>query len=77
MYPTKKRPKQGHVTYKCFHCKRTEKKYTDGNPWNQQPLKEEEDITEHVKFTVFDNIEKVIVGMMMDENYLEKLEEQI
>ena len=80
MYPTKKRPKQGHVTYKCFHCKRTEKRYTNGNPWKPQikkPLPIEFEPPEILKSTVLDEIEEVIRGLIMEEDYLKKLEDEI
>jgi len=41
MYPVKKRPKLGYTVYKCFHCKRTEKRW-ERSPWFTNHLEKEE-----------------------------------
>jgi len=78
MYPIKKRPKQGFTTYKCFHCKRKEKRYTKNNPWNAQPEPApiEPEAPDTVKSLIIEEISEVLYELVHDEHYLKKLEEE-
>jgi len=76
MYPIKKRPKIGYVVYKCFHCKRTERRWT--KPWKKD---EEEEVVrekeaEQIRSILLDDISETVIGLLFNENYLEELEDE-
>jgi len=64
MYPVRRRPSLGYIVYRCFHCKRTEKRYTDGNPWTRTPDKGEPVVEEavegEIRFSIGDAIVEVV-----------------
>ena len=71
-----------YVVWTCSYCGNKEVLWKGTYPWNakkrtpQKPSETPAEIPKQVKCAILDSIGEVIRGMITDEHYLEKLEEE-